>query len=86
MNSNVVKSCFVEQQTNEGIEIMTIRLELKRNKTIVICINYGKQETKTIKQEARNEFEYLSQRISRYLQSDNHLLLLRDFNAKIGND
>ena len=86
MNNNVVKSCFVEQQTNEGRERMTIKLELKRNKTVIICINYGKQETKTIKQEARNEFEYLSQRISRYLRSDNHLLLLRDFNAKIGND
>ena len=30
INSNIVKSCFVEPQTNEGIEIMTIRLELKQ--------------------------------------------------------
>ena len=42
-------------------------------------------ETKP-KQEARNEFDYLSQHISRYLQSDNHVSLLGDFNAKIGND
>ena len=58
---------------------MTIRLELKQNKTIIICIQCGKQE-------ATNEFDYLSQHVSRYSQSDNHLLLLGDFNAKIGND
>ena len=86
INNNIVKSCFVEPQTNEGIEIMTIRLELKQNKTIIICIYYRKQETKTTKQEARHEFDYLSQHILRYLQSDNRLLLLGDFNAKIGND
>ena len=43
INNNIVKSCFVEPQTNEGIEIMTIRLELKQNKTIIICIYYGKR-------------------------------------------
>ena len=37
-------------------------------------------------QEAINKFDYVSQHILKYLQSDNHLLLLRDFNAKIGND
>ena len=47
INNNIVKSCFVEPQTNDGIEIMTNRLELKQNKTIIICIYYGKQETKT---------------------------------------
>ena len=33
INNNIVKSCFVEPQTNEGIEIRKIRLELKHNKT-----------------------------------------------------
>ena len=65
---------------------MTIRLKLKQNKTIIICIYYEKQETKTTKQEARHEFDYLSQHILRYLQSDKNLLVLGDFNAKIGND
>ena len=75
INYNIVKSCFVEPQTNDGIlEIMTIRLELKQNKTIIICIYYGKQEIKTTKLEAKTEFDYLSQHISKYLQSDNHLL------------
>ena len=64
---------------------MTIRLELKQNKTIIICIYYGKQEIKTTKLEAKTEFDYLSQHISKYLQSDNHLLWLGDFNTKIGN-
>ena len=87
MNNNIVKSCFVDPQTNDGIlELMPIRLELKWNKTIIICIYYGKQETKTTKQEAKRESDYLSQHISKYLQSDNHVLLLGNFNAKIGND
>ena len=43
INSNIVKSCFVERQTNDGIEIMTVRLELKENKTITIYIYYGKE-------------------------------------------
>ena len=47
---------------------------------------YGKQETKTTKQEAKRKFDYLSQHISKYLQSDNHLVLLGDFNAEIDND
>ena len=87
INNNKVKSFFEEPQANDGtLEIMTIRLELKQNKTIMICIYYGEQETKTNKQEAKKEFDYLSQHISKYLQNDNHLLLLGDFNAKIGND
>ena len=65
---------------------MTIRLKLKQNKTIIICIYYEKQETKTTKREARHEFDYLSQHILRYLQSYKNLLVLGDFNAKIGND
>ena len=64
---------------------MTIRLELKQNKTIT-CIYYGKQETKTTKRGARNKFDYLSQHISKQLKSGNYLLLLEDFNAKIGNN
>ena len=86
MNKNIGKSCFVEPQTDNGIEIMTIKLELKQNKAIIIFICYGKQETKTANEEAEHRFDYLSQHISRYLQSDNHLLLLGDFNAKIEND
>ena len=65
---------------------MTIRLELKQNKTVIRCIYYGKQEIKTTKQEAKREFDYLLQHISKYLQSDNHLLLVGDFNVKIGNN
>ena len=84
--NHTIKSCFVEPQTNDGIEAMTIRLELKQNKSIIIYIYYGKQESKTTKQEAKNEFDYLSQHISKYLQSGNELLLLGDFIAKIGND
>ena len=53
---------------------MIIILELKQNKIIIISIFYGKQETKTRKQ-AKNEFDYLLQHLSKYLQSDNHLLL-----------
>ena len=66
INNNKVKSFFEEPQANDGIlEIMTIRLELKQNKTIIICIYYGEQETKTTKQEAKKEFDYLSQHISK---------------------
>ena len=65
---------------------MTIRLELKQNKTVIRCIYYGKQEIKTTKQEAKREFDYLLQHISKYLQSDHHLLLAGDFNVKIGNN
>ena len=40
-------------------------------------------ETKTTKQEVKNEFDDLSQHISIYLKSDHLLLLLGDFNAKL---
>ena len=64
INNNIVKSCFVEPQTNDRIEIMAIRPELKHNKTIIICSYYWKQETKTTKQEAKLDFDYLSQHIT----------------------
>ena len=51
-NNSMVKSCFVGPQTNNGIEIMTIRLELKQNKTIIICIYYGKPKQQNKKQKA----------------------------------
>ena len=54
INNKIVKSCFVEPQTNHRIlEILTIRLELKQNKTIIICIYYGKQETKQLSKKQR---------------------------------
>ena len=64
INNNIVKPCFVEPQTNDRIEIMAIRPELKHNKTIIICSYYWKQETKTTKQEAKLDFDYLSQHIT----------------------
>ena len=64
INNNIVKTCFVEPQTNDRIEIMAIRPELKHNKTIIICSYYWKQETKTTKQEAKLDFDYLSQHIT----------------------
>ena len=42
-------------------------------------------ETKTTKQETKNEFDDLSQHIPKYLKSDHLFLLLRDFNAKTDN-
>ena len=45
---------------------MTIRLELKQNKTIIIWIYYGKQETKTTKQKAKRALDYLSWHILKY--------------------
>ena len=65
---------------------MTTRTRKKQNKTVIIYIYYGKEKTKTTKQEAKREFDYLSQNISKYLQSDNRLFLLGGFNVKIGND
>ena len=43
---------------------MTIRPELNHNKAIIICSYYWKQETKTTKQEAKLDFDYLSQHIT----------------------
>ena len=61
INNKIVKSCFVEPQTNHRIlEIMTIRLELKQNKTIIICIYYGKKETKLSKKQRENLIIYYS--------------------------
>ena len=67
INNNIVTLHFVEPQINNGIEVMTISLELKQNKTIIICVCYWKQQTKTTKQEAKNKFDCLSQHISKYL-------------------
>ena len=54
VNNNIVKICFAEPQISNGIKIMAIRLESKKNKAIIICVYYGKQEPKTTKPEEKN--------------------------------
>ena len=62
---------------------MWIRIQLKRKK---LCLFYGKQESKNNNTTLDEEFKIIERHLYEYIANNqNHILLLGDFNAKIGN-
>ena len=53
---------------------------------MVVCAYYGKQESRSTKKESENKFNQLSTYIKNYIDSNSYVLVIGDFNAKIGKD
>ena len=54
---------------------------------MMVCLYYGNQESRsTKKKESENEFNQISTYIKNCIDNDSYVLILGDFNAKIGND
>ena len=65
---------------------MWIRILLKRKKTLFIGLIYGKQESRNNNATLDEEFKIIERHLYQYIANNqNHILLLGDFNGKIGN-
>ena len=65
---------------------MSIKLNLINNESIMVCLYYGKQESRSTKKESENEFNQISTYTKNGVDNNSYVLILGDFNAKIGND
>ena len=65
---------------------MWIRIQLKRKETLFIGLFYGKQERRNNNTTLDEEFKIIERHLYQYIANNqNHILLLGDFYAKIGN-
>ena len=53
---------------------------------MMVCLYYGKQESRSTKKESENEFNQISIYTKNCTDSNAYVLMLGDFNAKIIND
>ena len=86
INNSVIKSCTNEPNLKKAIEFMSIKLNLTNNESMMSCVYQGKQESRSIKKESENEFNQISTYKKNCFNSNTHVLVLGDFNAKIGKD
>ena len=65
---------------------MWIRIQLKRKETLFIELFYGKKENRNNNATLDEEFKIIEQHLYKYIANNqNYILLLGDFNTKIGN-
>ena len=85
--NNIIKTAItIKQQKNTNTEIMWIRIQLKRKEALFIGLFYGKQESRNINITLDENFNIIERHLCQYTANNqNHIILLGDFNAKIGN-
>ena len=86
INKSIIKSYPIEPKLNKAIEFMSARLNLTNNESMMVCLYYGKQESRSIKKEPENEFNQISTYTKSCIDSNSYVLILSDFNAKVGNE
>ncbi len=84
---SVVKNITREPTTSlpDKMELRWIRIILTDNQQLCIGVFYGKQESYS-SENTQNEYTYLQNTISSYIAQGTHVIILDDFNAKVGND
>ena len=65
---------------------MSIKPNLTNNESIMVCIYYGNQESRSTKKKSENKFNQISTYIKNCIDSNTYVLIAGDFNAKIGKD
>ena len=87
INNNIKTAIMIEQQENTNTEIMWIRIHLKRKETLFIRLFYGKQKSRNNNITLDKQFNTIERHLYQYTTNNqNHILLLGDFNAKVGNE
>ena len=84
---NKIKTAItIEQQENTRTEIMWIRIQLKRKETCLLNYFMGNKKAEIITLHQTKNLKSLERHLYQYIANNqNHILLLGDFNAKIGN-
>ena len=65
---------------------MSLKLNLTSNESMMACVYYSKQESRFTKKEPENVFNQILICIKNCVDSNTYVLILGDFNAKIGKD
>ena len=86
INKFIIKSCTIEPKLNKAIEFMSARLNLTNNESMMVCLYYGKQESRPTKKEPENELNQISTYTKNCIDSNSYVLILSGFNAKVGNE
>ena len=51
-NKSIIKSCTIELNFNKTIEFMSTKLNLTINESMMICVYYGEQVSRSTKKES----------------------------------
>ena len=86
INKSTIKSYTIETNLNKTIGFISVKLNLSNNKPMMVCLYYGKQESRSTKKKSENEFNQISIYTKNCIDSNAYVLMLGDFNAKIIND
>ena len=86
IKNTIKNSCAVEPDNNATTEILWTKLKLKRQGNLFIGVLYGKQDSKHCIKELEEEYEVIEKSISNFTETNNKIILVGDFNGKIGND
>ena len=61
IKKSIIKSCAIEPNLHKTIEFMSIKLNLTNNESMVGCLYYGKQKSRSTKEKkSKNEFNQIS--------------------------
>ena len=83
INKSIIKSCTIEPNLNKTIEFMSIKLNLTNNESMMVCLYYGKEESRSTKKQSENKFNQISTYTKNCIDNNSYVLILGDFNAKI---
>ena len=81
--SNNVKGAITPHETSRNIEIIWISINRKLDRPLFLGVYYGKQETRTNKEEIGKEMDELTEEIMD-IQKEGNVILFMDGNGKIG--
>lgn len=87
----LIKDSLANQTTihvvgEEELEILWIKIKRKQQQPVMIGLYYGKQESRTTKTEAEYEVNEIKTQIENIQTETDEIILIGDFNAKIGRD
>ena len=85
INKFITKSYTIEPNLNKTIEFMSIKLILTNDESIMVCLYYSKQESISTKKNQKMNFDQISTYKKNCIDNNTYVLILGDFNAKIGN-
>ena len=85
INKFIIKSYTIEPNLNKTIEFMSIKLSLTNDESMMVCLYYDKQESISTKKNQKMNFDHMSTYTKNCIDNNTHVLILGDFNAKIGN-
>ena len=83
VKQEITQSTTIHKIGEDNLEIIWIRICLRKKKELYIGVYYGKQETRMAKEEVINEVIDIASQIKKIQEKSDNILLVGDFNAKL---